>query len=91
MDILLLLIDLTVYIEKKKKIERVRELNTKKYSVNIFFCRRRRCWLEFNFDFPEIFFFCCCCCPQFVPLFVYFLVISFCYLRGGGVGGGEKH
>ena len=28
MDILLLLIDLTVYIEKKK-IERVRELNTK--------------------------------------------------------------
>lgn len=55
MDILLLLIDLTVYIEKKKKIERVRELNTKKYSVNIFFCRRRRCWLEFNFDFPEIF------------------------------------
>lgn len=57
MDILLLLIDLTVYIEKKKKIERVRELNTKKYSVNIFFCRRRRCWLEFNFDFPEIFFF----------------------------------
>ena len=55
MDILLLLIDLTVYIEKKKKIKRVRELNTKKYSVNIFFCRRRRCWLEFNFDFPEIF------------------------------------
>lgn len=55
MDILLLLIDLTVYIEKKKKIERVRELNTKKYSVNIFFCRRRCCWLEFNFDFPEIF------------------------------------